>query len=128
MASEDDAILRPAWMYQDARSYTVNVYFEPRSALSELERSWARDVWRARGMRLTIWWRYRHPTTDDFQHALEVSVSQPTTSSHVIRAPGAVDYTISELVSRPRSRSLFETNFVIERRGGSRSRLRRRGV
>ncbi|MBK6685056.1 MAG: M1 family metallopeptidase [Deltaproteobacteria bacterium] len=101
LAPERDAIVRPVFAYRNDASYGMNVY--PRAALTlqALGRTIGEDRL-AQVLRLyQRRWRYRHPTTQDFQAVVEEITGQPQGEffAAFIHDSAALDYGITELSS-----------------------------
>ncbi|MCS7041191.1 MAG: M1 family metallopeptidase [Bryobacteraceae bacterium] len=97
-----DPLALPAWQFYDSASYSVSSYMRTAVALETLERLIGPDTM-ARAMRVYHQrWRFRHPSSRDFQQAVE-EVSGRSLEwffSQFVFGARRLDYAVSEIGSR----------------------------
>lgn len=96
-----DAIDQPAWTYFG--SYPFYTYAKPQLALATMENLLTTPVMLRVLRTYQEQWRFRHPSTDDFQRVAEEVSGRNLTSffDQVIKGKGILDYEVATVLSRP---------------------------
>ena len=66
-----DPIVRESWRYRTGGSYSFNSYARPAVTLAHLERLIGTATFHRAMRHFFQTWKFRHPSTADFQHAIE---------------------------------------------------------
>jgi len=68
-----DAIVQPSWSYRTGSSYGLNSYARPAVTLRHLENLLGTETFHRAMRHFFQTWRFRHPTTSDFEDAIKES-------------------------------------------------------
>lgn len=101
------------WKYPGADAYASNVYTRGKLVLHELERRLGWERLQAALRTYVDRYRFKHPSTRDFQRVLEQTAGQNLTAffEHYVYGSGMDDYAIENVVSR---RSNGEHTYLTE--------------
>ena len=94
-----DALVRKAWEFKSDTSYAVNSYPKSALVLHQLSREIGLETF-DRGMRNYFQkWRFGHPSTRDFQRAMEEASNRDLNEffEHFVFGPGHVDYAVGDV-------------------------------
>ncbi|WP_442602144.1 M1 family metallopeptidase [Paenibacillus sp. KN14-4R] len=118
------ALKKNAWEYHGHSQYADNVYTRAKLVLKEIESRVGSDTMSTIMRTYFERWRFKHPTTHDFQNVVEEVTKQSWESffNQFIYGALMVDYSVDDIQTKrvtQNGKLLYDNSVLIRKRGGT---------